>query len=78
VAKLLERTVEYEDEFEGTYVFGYFDGIPTQREAAEAYFSYRKDGLPEDWETRPDVARVGDPPPERVCGRWRVLLGEDC
>ena len=75
MAKLLERTTEWEEEFKGSFVFGYFDSIPTQEEAACAYF---EGDPPDGWKDFPELARVGDPPPQQRGDRWRVLLGEDC
>ena len=73
MARLLNRTVEFEPKFGGQFLFGYFDEVPTQEEMARAYFG---EGMPDDWADRPDLARAGDPPPTETGDGWRVLLGE--
>jgi hypothetical protein len=78
VAKLINRVVEYLPEFQCNFVVGYFDGVPTPREVADAYF---EGNVPDNWYEYPEVAATEGrltTYPQRVSSLWRVLLGEDC
>lgn len=75
---LLERKEERSDEFDGNFVYGYFDELPTPEEAASAYFEGK---LPDDWPSFPECAVLEDGfnvKPERTEDGWRVLLGDAC
>ena len=80
MAKLLQRKVEYSDEYQGLYVFGYFDELPTPQEAAGVYFE-RPPGDRPAFSECAECAILEDGfnvEPEKTDDGWRILLGDAC
>ena len=79
-ANLVEVKTEYAQEYEGDFVFGYFDSEPTVEDGAKAYFEeYLHQELPPNWQSWPDYAGSHggfSVPPSETEGGWKVLLGE--